>query len=148
MFTNFHSKQNGTPSGMVLEQLQNCMKLRSGKLYSKPRNIVNMSETNTDEVPRGTLSTTETVISQVATLPPMTSAALTMSTTGAVGTSIPQPPSGGSGSTITTFRPYVPRFGTTYPLYRMPYSLIPGYQSTSSVVFRYKYSLARISARG
>jgi hypothetical protein len=91
-----------------------------------------MSETNIDEVPRGTLSNTETVVSQVVTLSPMTSATLTMSTTGAVGTSIPLPLSGGSGSTITTFRPYVPRFGTTYPLYGMLYSLMPGYQSTSS----------------
>jgi hypothetical protein len=55
-----------------------------------------------------------------------------MSTTGAIGVSIPLPPPGGSGSTITTFRPYVPRFGTTDPLYGMSYSLMPGYQSTSS----------------
>jgi len=92
------------------------MKLRSGKLYSRPQETVKMSNSNTDEVPQGTLSTTETVISQVATLPPMTSAASTMSTTGAVGASIPLPPPGGSGSMITTFRPYVPRFGTTYPV--------------------------------
>jgi hypothetical protein len=108
------------------------MKLRSGKLYSNPRETLKMSDSNTDEVPRGTLFTTETLISQVATLSPMTSATSTMLTTGAVGTSVPLPPPGGSGSTITTFRPYVPRFGTTYPLYGMPYSLMPGYQSTSS----------------
>lgn len=30
------------------------------------------------------------------------------------------------------FRPYVPRFGTTDSLYGMSYSLMPGYQSTSS----------------
>ncbi|XP_058747190.1 uncharacterized protein LOC131620202 [Vicia villosa] len=82
-----------------------------------------MSGSNVDEIPQGTLSTTDPIVSQVATLPSLTNESTMISTTGALVTSIPLPPPGSPGSTMTTtipFRPNIPRFGTANPLHGIP----------------------------
>ena len=111
------------------------MKLRSGKLSrnlsqqpsaSVRKNTPGMSDPNpnVDEVPPHTLGISETVVSQVAPLPPLSIAV----STGVV-VPLSQAPPRSSGPAVATERL---RLGTVNPIYGMPYSMMPGFQSTTN----------------
>lgn len=111
------------------------MKLRSGKLFrnlsQQPSAFVRkdtpwMSDPNpnVDEIPPRTLGIFETVVSQVAPLPPLSTAV----STGVV-VPLSQVPPRSSGPAVATERLCL---GTANPVYGMPNSMMPGFQSTAN----------------
>ena len=104
------------------------MKLRSGKLTkdsSKPpseKSIPRMSNpsSSVDEFPSRTLGVSDTVVSQVVPLPPLSNPVLTV-------VSIPvsqAPPVSLRPIMDATEMPYVPRLGIANPIYGMLYSMM------------------------
>src|ERR1051325_261793 len=122
------------------------MKLRSGNSANKKppptkKSTVKMtnhaSASNLDEVPSRTLGVTDTVVSQVASFSPLSSTTASGPTT-SVSIPIPHTTPVSLGPVVATSampNTTIPRFGTaTNPPYGMSYSLMAGYQSTSSAM--------------
>src|ERR1051325_5283892 len=122
------------------------MKLRSGNSASKKplptkKRTIKMtnhaSASNVDEIPSRTLGVTDTIVSQVASFPPLSSLTASGPTT-SVSIPMPQTTPVSPGPAVATSaipNTTIPRFGTaTNPPYGIPYSLMAGYQSTSSEV--------------
>lgn len=114
------------------------MKLRSGKLTkesSKPpskKSIPRMSNpiSSVGEVPSRTLGVSDTVVSQVVSLPPLSHPVSTI-----VNVLVSQaPPVSPRPIMAVTEMPYVPCLGVTNPIYGMSYSMMPGVSTFNQAV--------------
>src|ERR1043165_1949340 len=122
------------------------MKHRSGNSANKKppptkKRIVKMtnhaSASNVDEIPSRMLGVTDTVVSQVASFPPLSSSITASGPTASVSIPMPQTTPVSPGPAVATSAipdTKIPRFGTAAnPPYGMPYYLMTGYQSTLSI---------------